>query len=43
MCIAKKYCDDVVAIDNPVDAVNQKDVTLICGSFYLIRDIINLI
>jgi dihydrofolate synthase/folylpolyglutamate synthase len=43
MCIAKKYCDDVDAIDNPVDAVNQKDVTLICGSFYLIRDIINLI
>lgn len=42
-CIAEKYCRDVVAVDNPADAVNQKDITLVCGSFYLIREVRNLI
>jgi dihydrofolate synthase/folylpolyglutamate synthase len=41
--IALKYCDNVVAIDNPAQAIAQNGITLICGSFYLIRDIINLI
>lgn len=41
--IAKKYCNDVIVINNPKLAVKEKDVTLICGSFYLARDIINLI
>lgn len=41
--IAKKYCSNVVIIDNPVEAVKAKDITLICGSFYLARDVINLI
>lgn len=37
--IAKKYCCEVIAIDNPVEAVKQKDVTLVCGSFFLARDV----
>lgn len=41
--IAKKYCDDVIAMDSPVDAVRygrENGLDLICGSFYLIRDIL---
>lgn len=41
--IAKKYCDDVIAIDSPADAVRygrENGLNLICGSFYLIRDIL---
>lgn len=44
--IAKKYCTDVCAIDNPVDALSfakANGLTLICGSFYLVRDIIKYI
>ena len=37
--IAEKYCNDVVAIDNPLEAVQQKGVTLVCGSFFLARDV----
>ncbi|MDE5995399.1 MAG: hypothetical protein K2G56_00600, partial [Eubacterium sp.] len=37
--IAEKYCSDVVAIDNPHEAVQQKGVTLVCGSFFLARDV----
>ena len=37
--LAQKYCRDVIAIDNPLEAVSQKDVTLICGSFFLARDV----
>lgn len=38
---AKKYCDDVIVIDNPVNAVDIKeyDLLLICGSFFLLRDV----
>lgn len=36
---AEKYCDDVVAIDNPADAIKEKDITLVCGSFFLARDV----
>lgn len=41
--LAKKYCKDVVFIDSPVEAVRQKGITLICGSFYLARDVRKLI
>ena len=37
--IAEKYCNDVVAIDNPLEAVQQDGVTLVCGSFFLARDV----
>lgn len=39
--IAKSYCSDVTAVDNPHEAikVNDYDFLLICGSFYLARDI----
>lgn len=40
--IAKKYCSDVTAIKNPHNAVSfarKNGLTLICGSFYLIREI----
>ena len=40
--IAKKYCNDVVICNIPSDALRYKP-TLICGSFYLIREIYNLI
>lgn len=36
---AEKYCSDVVAIDNPAEAIKENDVTLVCGSFFLARDI----
>lgn len=40
---ASKYCDDVISIANPHDAINEakKDFKflLVCGSFYLARDI----
>ncbi len=41
--IASKYCDDVISIDAPIAAVNyakEKGLDLVCGSFYLIREII---
>ncbi|MDE5985164.1 MAG: hypothetical protein K2H13_07920, partial [Eubacterium sp.] len=41
--IASLYCDDVIAIDSPVDAVRygrENGLDLVCGSFYLVRDII---
>lgn len=41
--IAKKYCSDVEICSNIIEAAKRKDVTLICGSFYLIRDIRNLL
>ncbi|MDE6124997.1 MAG: hypothetical protein K2G22_07215, partial [Eubacterium sp.] len=37
--IAEQYCSDVIAIDNPADAVKQAGVTLVCGSFFLARDV----
>lgn len=39
---AKKYCNDVKVINDPRLAVMQDGVTLVCGSFYLIREIIDL-
>ncbi len=40
---AKKYCSDVTVITDSKTAVKVQDVSLVCGSFYLIREIINLI
>lgn len=40
--IAKEYCQDVVILDSSKDAIKQNDITLVCGSFYMIREIINL-
>ncbi|MBE6741945.1 MAG: hypothetical protein E7570_06525 [Ruminococcaceae bacterium] len=40
--IAKKYCSDVV-IENSAESVLKFNPTLICGSFYMIREIYNLI
>lgn len=41
--IAQKYCKDVMVIENPADAVKQNGVTLVCGSFFLARDVRNTI
>lgn len=41
--IAEKYCDNVVSVENPLDAISfskKNGLTLVCGSFYLIREII---
>lgn len=38
---AKKYCDDVEVVSDPHIAIKQNNVSLICGSFYLIREIIS--
>ena len=40
---AKKYCDNVEVNESPCLAVQQSSVSLVCGSFYLIREIIDLI
>ncbi len=40
--IARKYCKNVLTFDNAFDAVNdakQNGLTLVCGSFYLFREI----
>lgn len=42
MTIAKIYCDNVISIDNPSNALSyakQNGLSLVCGSFYLIREI----
>ncbi|MGN1124517.1 MAG: bifunctional folylpolyglutamate synthase/dihydrofolate synthase [Eubacterium sp.] len=39
--LAQKYCDDVISISNPLQAIRQSDydLLLVCGSFYLARDV----
>lgn len=39
--IAEKYCPNVTAISNPLQAIKVKeyDFLLVCGSFYLARDV----
>ncbi|MDD6620640.1 MAG: bifunctional folylpolyglutamate synthase/dihydrofolate synthase [Eubacteriales bacterium] len=39
--IAEKYCPNVMAISNPLQAIKVKeyDFLLVCGSFYLARDV----
>ncbi len=39
--LAEKYCSDVTAVSNPRQAVRQTDYDflLVCGSFYLARDV----
>ena len=39
---AKRYCDDVIICDTAKDAL-KFNPTLICGSFYMIREIYNLL
>ena len=42
--VASKYCDSVVCIDSPLAALQScKDISLICGSFYLAREVRNFI
>ena len=42
--VASKYCDNVVCIDSPLAALQScKDISLICGSFYLAREVRNFI
>ncbi len=41
--IAKKYCSDVIAVNNPVLAFKENGITLVCGSFYLAREVRNLL
>lgn len=38
--IAKKYCHNVAVIDSPKEAIKVENLSLVCGSFYLIREII---
>lgn len=40
---ARKYCNDIEVINDAGIAVKQKDVSLVCGSFYLLREIIKII
>lgn len=37
--LAEKYCSDVTAADNSAEAVKQSEITLICGSFFLAREV----
>lgn len=39
--IAEKYCSDVISVPNPVEAIKAEkyDFLLVCGSFYLSRDV----
>ncbi len=38
---AKKYCDNVSVVSDPHIAIKSDDISLVCGSFYLIREIIS--
>ncbi|MCR5207982.1 MAG: hypothetical protein K6C14_05840 [Eubacterium sp.] len=37
--IAEDYCDNVYIIEKPADAVKVNNLSLVCGSFYLIREV----
>lgn len=37
--IAEDYCDNVYIADSPEDAVKIKNLSLVCGSFYLAREV----
>ena len=41
--IAKKYCSDVCICEDAKRAIENEKITLICGSFYLAREVRNLI
>lgn len=45
--LAQKYCNDVVAVDSSNEAVElakqDENFKLVCGSFYLAREVRNLI
>lgn len=41
--LARKYCNNVISVDNPVQALSvarKHNLSLVCGSFYLIREIL---
>lgn len=40
--IAKNFCNNVEIVENPRQAIMNNDVTLVCGSFYILREIIDL-
>lgn len=37
--IAEDYCDEVFVCKNPVEAIKCTDLSLVCGSFYLAREV----
>ncbi len=41
--IAEDYCDNVLVVDKPADAVRFPRLSLVCGSFYLAREVRNIL
>lgn len=41
--IAEDYCDDVYVIENPKESLRFSNVSLICGSFFLAREVRNIL
>ncbi|MBQ9228280.1 MAG: hypothetical protein IJ168_05545 [Eubacterium sp.] len=41
--IAEDYCDNVLVVDAPADAVRHPSLSLVCGSFYLAREVRNIL
>ena len=41
--IADDFCDNVLVVENPTDAVKHRELSLVCGSFYLAREVRNIL
>lgn len=41
--IAEDYCDNVLVVEQPSDAVRMPGLSLVCGSFYLAREVRNIL
>ncbi len=41
--IADEYCDEVYIVSSPKEAIRVKNLSLVCGSFYLAREIRKLL
>ena len=41
--IADEYCDEVYIVSSPKEAIRVKNLSLVCGSFYLVREIRKLL
>ena len=41
--IAEDYCDNVLVVENPKEAVRHPRLSLVCGSFYLAREVRNIL
>lgn len=41
--IAEDFCERVYVIENPAEAVRVSQLSLVCGSFYLARDVRNIL